>query len=677
VEISSEDKRKSLLNKRARSLGVNNGYAPSPLSNDTVQRAHYNPQQLSSHDILSLQRTVGNHNVQRLLTSQESRTGSQGQQLLRPRVHSAPPTIQREPEEEEGEHHLPSEELETTEKQGFKLLDDKQEEEGEYHLPLKDLETSEAPAFSLINPENTPQTRSRYQGYGPRYGMHEIEPQKPTKRTIAQKFKSFKLRAKNFVKGQTVYAYGKIGLHAIINQDEKQIRAAARVIKTDPKLARALLRHVHGVTKQDISEISSVGKGIAMALMFPVWFTRWAIAHQQWRRLAKKVGLIAPKQKDGAKPKELPEPEEPAQDWRRAKPQIKDQYGEMHAFMLGVGSNTHKGKGMGDKEKLRVWQKWRLREMDNPSAMLGKQRHEGWLPAYSQKAHRGSNKGPKIGTQRPEWGFKKPIGAPETDMRMGSYRRHWRSKKPEGERSGHRIGLRAPVWNRTKPQSKYGFLGLGRRWGFNKPEGERSGHRVGLRAPVWNSLKPQSKRGFAGMGRKWGFNKPEGERSQHKVGLRAPVWNRTEADGERSKFKLGKQRQRTPWGKAQMPNFLQLPSQGSELSHQRNPNLLILDEPEVSGMEMPGGEHMQDMGGEESHEVTSTTSSQGLKNDEIYISKAPIDIMAVRANIPQTIPAGLKVLITEIGDKEARVDSDTGLSGYAPIAAIKAALGIT
>src|SRR4051812_14115372 len=144
---------------------------------------------------------------------------------MRVRSHSAPPVIQRNPEEgEEGEFHLPSEELETTEPQGFKVF-----EEGEHFLDPKEAETTEAPGFTLLDEQGNPKKSARSHHYEPQARRELQEKEKP-KKTISDKLRRYRNMAKHFVKGHTVHSYGKKGLHAIMTRDEKQIRRAARLI---------------------------------------------------------------------------------------------------------------------------------------------------------------------------------------------------------------------------------------------------------------------------------------------------------------------------------------------------------------------------------------------------------------------------------------------------------------
>jgi hypothetical protein len=329
------------------------------ISADTIQRAR--SQQLLPSDIPSLQRTIGNQNVQRLLSNESS--GSM-------------PDIQRDTSEEE-ETQVNNEDVDNT---------------------IDDSDTSISTSWSG--------------GFGGK------------KKTLGRRLRRYGRIAKKLAINSTVRSYGKNGIHAIIGRDERKVNKAERLITSNPDAAKALLNDVTPATRQGLKHIpASTARTIATSS--PIWYMRWRIVHSRWKALARQVGLDTEpinyaerfeKSLESTLPQESapePEPEPEQPEWHRGRAQYKDVYGHLNAYMLGVSSSTFKSRDMSEREKRRVWQKWRLNEMDDTSLMFGKQRL-GWLPSYvrSKKA----DDKPKFyaGKYRPVWGFDKPRGPQKT-----------------------------------------------------------------------------------------------------------------------------------------------------------------------------------------------------------------------------------------------------------------------
>ncbi len=504
--------------------------SPLPLSQGTIQRSQSNPQQLTPDDVRSLQSTIGNQHVQRLLSV---------------KAQSGAPAIQRvdEDKSEESESlHLDDKELELGEGEtpGFELTDEGRESDS-LHLDEKELALSEgeSPGFELLGEESeeakseTPSHTSHEYRYQSPYRRGHSAPTQPAKKTLGEKFTRFKRSMKQFAKNQTVHTYGKNGIHALMRRDEKTISKAAKLVDKNPDQARKLLRNVYAVTKQGVRDLPSVGSGIRLALMSPVWFARWQVAHARWKSLAKQVGLIAPKPVKDETPVEQPEQKvEEQHEWQRANPEQKDWFGGLNAWMMG--GDSAKSRGMSMQERQHAQQKWRARELANPSILAGKQRHQGWMNAYSRDGNqRDSTEGIKLGKQRPEW------KSGET----------WHL----GAKSGVGIGGHRPVW------------------GFDKPTSKQSSSKLGKHRPVWDyrgDPTGESDVKLGGHRPVWGLDKPGGEKSGFKMGRHRPVWDYRGGGGGESGVALGEHRKPTIWENAQ-PEILYPPNSVPELGSHR------------------------------------------------------------------------------------------------------------
>ena len=691
-----------LLDKKHKLLSSKSSFLPqtnSTLSQGTVQRAQTDPKQLTPSDILGLQGTIGNHRVQRLLS---------------PQTRTTAPVIQRDVETDTDEQSEQVEELVEGheenllsesdvalgegESPGFQLVEGQEENLlSESDVALGE---GESPGFQLIDDQSSTNSTAPKRDDLAEYRSGSRAPKKPPKRTIGQKFKSFKRAMKQLVKNQTVHTYGKNGIHALMSRDERKLNKAAQALrKGDKKQARLYLHHVYGVTKQGVSDFSSVGTGIAVALTTPIWFARWQVAHARWLAMAKESGLIAPKTKADEKPQELPEVQaEPQHEWWNGKAQHKDFFGGIHAWMMG--GNSAKGRGKTHQQKLHVQQKWRTRELANPEITLGKQRHEGWTPTYSRSGdHRDAVKGVKLGRHRPEWQYGRKNLDPQSKFKIGGHRPVWGFNKPSGEQSGVKLGGHRPVWGFNKPSGDKSGLKLGSHrpdWGFEKPNGDKSGYKLGRHRPIWDyrggegggsglsigSHRPvwdYRGKGSGGSGLSigghrpdWGFDKPEGERGSTSAGMsghrRPIVW---EEGSPRLLYppnsvskELSGHRRPTVWEEGS-PRLLYPPNAVPELSSHRNPNESI-SEPPVEEMVPPTPEVVP--------EETSTPG--GLQKDVIYTLVQPITVKSSHSGIAMVIDAGIQVMISDFGKRDARVDGINGLHGYASLATIESALGI-
>ena len=464
-----------------------------PVSHGTVQRARTNAQQLSSSDILSLQHTVGNQTVQRLLTQDND---------------SSTPDIQRDGtgSKSRGEFFLDDEVIDDSiDSPGFELIEDQENPgpvEGSRHY------------YRPPSRDTSSKGQSRY--YNP--NTRGILPQKE-KKTLREKFKKLGRVVKQTAKNHTVNSYGKVSIHAMMNSDEKVISRAERLAKKNPDEARKLLRGVYKVTKQDISELNSIPKTIRLALLAPIWFTRWQIAHARWKALAKQLGIIKPE--DDPKDTPITETETPPQEqesWQRASPEKKDIYGWLHATMLGVGQDTHKGKGMSDRQKMLVWQKWRMREMSDPGVMMGKNRIGGWLPSYvgrgqeregSSRVELGQQRMPhewksgELDVEKPQqkflsshrWQMEKPTGERSTDFKLGKHRPDWGLEQPSGERNtDFMLGKHRQQWDYSGTKSSMPPVHLGshrQKWDYSSSGGGRSSLKLGYHRPEWRFSHPK------------------------------------------------------------------------------------------------------------------------------------------------------------------------------------------
>jgi hypothetical protein len=326
------------------------------------------------------------------------------------------------------------------------------------------------------------------------------------------------------------------------------------------------------------------------------------------------------------------------------------------------------------QERLHVQQKWRTRELANPGITLGKQRHEGWTPTYARSGdHRDSVEGVKLGRQRPEWQNARKKLDPQSKFKIGGHRPVWGFNKPSGKQSGLKLGEHRPVWGFNKPSGERSGVKLGGHrpdWGFEKPNGDRSGFKLGRHRPTWDYRGG----GGGGSGLSIGSHRPVwdyrgngGSESGLSIGSHRPVWGFDKPGGEGGSSSVGMSGHRRPtvWEEGS-PRLLYPPNSVPELGSHRNPSESI-SEPPVEEMVGPTSEVVPE----------ETSTPPGLQLDVIYTLAQPLTIKSSYSNTVQIINAGIQVMIIKMDKSYARVDGSNGVHGYAPVAEIESALGIS